>query len=484
MSDDVRLRDAEELLRLMVSRLTLAAEGRDPEIDRAARTLREHVRGALDYDALRAELNSISTRIVKLDDLERAPQDAASSVLTLLLEQMPWPDACVEKTKTLLVKWKQEPPVSSAGVDQVVRLIGQCLGSLPSRSGEGKALVEHVVELLLERVDLSQELQNRVEQLRAEIEGANEENDWHDVLQTLADLIAAQVSAVKRQRHELERFLGQMGARLGDLEHTLSSITEHQSVSLDDTRLLGTNMREQVEDFSANVRDVTDLQQLKQTVQGRLDHLLTRVSEYCTREELRSHELEERIQALNSRLLDMENESEQLRMMLITEHAAATTDTLTTLPNRASYEARIKLEFKRWQITGNAFTLIVLDIDNFKRINDTYGHRAGDKALSLLARVMKSNVRDNDFLARHGGEEFVLILPETDLYAAFSVGEKLRKAVFATPFHHRGKRVPLSMSEGITMTREGDDPDKVFERADAAMYDAKQQGRNRCVISQ
>ena len=157
-------------------------------------------------------------------------------------------------------------------------------------------------------------------------------------------------------------------------------------------------------------------------------------------------------------------------------------DPLTSVPNRLGYEKRIAQEYARWQRYGSSLSLLLCDIDYFKRINDTYGHKAGDRALMAIAKTINQNLRETDFVARVGGEEFVVLLPETSLEAAKSVAEKLRKGVAACEFVYDGKPVPITMSGGVACFERGDGVEDVYQRADKALYRAKQQGRNRFLM--
>ena len=156
------------------------------------------------------------------------------------------------------------------------------------------------------------------------------------------------------------------------------------------------------------------------------------------------------------------------------------TDSLTGAHSRYAYESRIAEEFHRWQRHSQPLAFSIWDIDLFKRINDSYGHEAGDRLLRGVAELLARNKRGEDFLARIGGEEFVLLLPMTTLEAATSVAEKLRLVVETTAFRHHGEPVQVTVSAGLTEFREGDTPQSVFERADRALYAAKAEGRNRC----
>ena len=121
-------------------------------------------------------------------------------------------------------------------------------------------------------------------------------------------------------------------------------------------------------------------------------------------------------------------------------------------------------------------------MDHFKALNDRYGHAAGDRALKAISDVLAGALRESDFLARHGGEEFVALLPKTGRDAAANVAEKLRQAVEALQFQYRDQRVAVTVSCGGAEFRPGDTPASVFERADGALYRAKQAGRNRAEL--
>ena len=154
-------------------------------------------------------------------------------------------------------------------------------------------------------------------------------------------------------------------------------------------------------------------------------------------------------------------------------------DPLTGLPNRAAWSERLEHEVGQWQQHGNTLLLAMLDLDHFKRINDNYGHLAGDKVLKIIATVLRKRLRGTDFIARFGGEEFVLLLPDTPQAAGMKLLESLRAAIEACPFHFKGDPVTITASIGISAFRAGEHSDQVLKRADQALYRAKDAGRNR-----
>ncbi len=161
----------------------------------------------------------------------------------------------------------------------------------------------------------------------------------------------------------------------------------------------------------------------------------------------------------------------------------ANTDFLTQVYNRAAFDRRLNEEFARYKRYGHIFSIILMDLDHFKDINDTYGHLAGDRVLRALASVLSEEKRASDFLARYGGEEFALILPGTDSKSAMVVAEKLRKKVETTTFRYENYSIHTSLSAGVTtVLPEDQTPTDVLKRADDATYEAKNQGRNQIVV--
>jgi diguanylate cyclase len=184
---------------------------------------------------------------------------------------------------------------------------------------------------------------------------------------------------------------------------------------------------------------------------------------------------------LTKEVSKLKGRTEELAKLCAEQEARLMTDSLTGAHSRYAYERRLDEEFQRWQRHSQPLSFSIWDIDLFKRINDSYGHEAGDRLLRGVADLFSRNKRAEDFLARIGGEEFVLLLPMTTLDAAHAVAEKLRAAVETAAFRHHGEPVSVTISCGITEFRAGDTPTSVYERADRALYQAKQQGRNSCV---
>ena len=176
--------------------------------------------------------------------------------------------------------------------------------------------------------------------------------------------------------------------------------------------------------------------------------------------------------AVNQQLVEQIQRVDELNMRL---EELATTDPLTGLRNRRAFDAHMAQQLAIVQRRGTPLSLLMLDVDHFKRVNDTLGHDGGDRVLQAIAGHLKACARTVDVVARVGGEEFAVILPSTGEAGAHEVGERMRQAVENGPWDE----MPVTISVGTATLVEGEDAERIYGRADAALYAAKQAGRNR-----
>jgi len=158
---------------------------------------------------------------------------------------------------------------------------------------------------------------------------------------------------------------------------------------------------------------------------------------------------------------------------------AAFIDPLTGCYNRRAFDQALDHDIAKAERYGTDMSIIMFDIDHFKKINDTYGHSAGDEVLNAFSKNITAAIRKSDYLARYGGEEFVLVLPETKLPIALELAERLRKATENMDILFNGQRIRMTTSAGVTAYKKGMDKNSLILKADNLLYDAKKQGRNR-----
>lgn len=355
--------------------------------------------------------------------------------------------------------------------------------ALPPRPEPGYSAVAPHIEAsllrLLDEMHLPAAQQLQAEALRSRIHGSL---NWYELVPVLDDLGVLVLSLNDSGQREFEGYLHQLNARLGAFLDGLQVVQENHSGSSSSARDLDDTLREQVSGLQESVLEATDLEGLKRNVESRLQGLVGTMDRFREEREVREREVGERIQSLVTRVASMEEEARTFQANIEDQRQKAMTDALTGLPNRAALSERLELEVSRWERYGGDLLLAVLDVDHFKRINDDFGHLAGDKVLKIIANELAKRVRKTDFIARYGGEEFVVLLPATPLDGGQQLLDVLRGAIEACPFHFKGERLSITCSAGLTAFREGERAEAVFERADQALYRAKRGGRNRLEV--
>ncbi|MDK2779213.1 MAG: GGDEF domain-containing protein [Pseudomonadota bacterium] len=330
---------------------------------------------------------------------------------------------------------------------------------------------------LISRLVVPERLNYQAESLKSRLQdGLN----WYELVPLLEDTADFLLQCLGNSQTEFEQFLQSLDQRLQAIRQLVSeagqSQTERRRARLD----LDSMVREQIADIRSVVTGSGDLGELGTSVRDHLLLIVEAMDKYQQDEEEREQRLEAKLALLQGKLDDMEKEVQDSRVAIEEQRRRATHDPLTGLPNREAYQNRLEEELSRHHRYGGALSLVVCDVDHFKNINDTYGHLAGDKVLQLISRSLRKQLRDSDFIARYGGEEFVILMPETNADEAMLAAEKLRQRVEQSPFNFRKERVPITMSFGISEFYKLEAPDVVFERADKALYRAKEEGRNRC----
>jgi diguanylate cyclase (GGDEF)-like protein len=240
------------------------------------------------------------------------------------------------------------------------------------------------------------------------------------------------------------------------------------------------------------MRDLTDeaaqIMAIDTTQLARPSTILARANSRLVEIALREHAAKSEVSVKSAAL---ERENRKLRQRNSELHDRADMDALTGLHNRGSFDTLIKENVSDAVMDGSSIGLIFADLDCFKALNDTYGHKFGDEVLRRVARVIRSQVRDSDVVARYGGEEFVIITARCPLHIVQAIAERIRSGVESQPFSWNGEEVQVTVSVGACVTDilqaqvSGDDfADYLLQRADAAMYRCKRDGKNQtCIVT-
>ncbi|MBT9597251.1 MAG: diguanylate cyclase [Vitreoscilla sp.] len=303
-------------------------------------------------------------------------------------------------------------------------------------------------------------VQGQVASLRERLEGPPSARAVQSASQLLAHTRARQheLRAERDQaRQALKQLIHRMLGELGELDEHTGRFSDGM------LRYADTIERaDSLESLAGVVREMVDE---SRTVHGLVSETRARLSD----EHRRAAELEGKVRELEGELRRLSDE--------------VSTDALTQVANRRGLMQAFEVERARLEREGSSLAVGLLDIDNFKRLNDTLGHAAGDVALVALAQRVRNSLRPVDVVARFGGEEFVVLLPGTPADEAAQVLTRLQRQLTASLFMHDGKEVFVTFSAGVTPYRPGERVEEALERADEALYEAKRTGKNRTCIA-
>ena len=355
----------------------------------------------------------------------------------------------------------------------LAKLINEQLGSVSKNSS-----IDEVMTTLLERLAIVQGSNGAAQEIQTRVHEAVDDEQWPDTLNEIVTSISDSLKKLDQEKRELEDFIVNVTAQLGEITEVISEDHQDHQSDHEDAQSLHEFVQQGMSLIQKNFQSTSDLHELKSEISKNIDEIRGGVDVFVDRFNERHEATEERNIKLTQQLSQMEQETQELQVMLQENRTKLMYDALTGVYSRMAYDERIMQEMSRWNRYQTAFSYVILDIDHFKRINDTYGHNAGDKALKIVAQIMQSYVRQSDYVFRIGGEEFVLLLTSTDVAAAAIMVEKMRKGIADSSFHFKGEPVSLTLSAGITETLTDDNVESIYERADKALYKAKNSGRN------
>lgn len=481
----------EDELYKSILRLIFSYKGFDTELDQKLSDMRSSLQKEKGREARNAIISPLINDILQFS--QRDEGKAADRIelknddpLTQLLDNLSLPgDLGIEilalRKRAAQIEQEQERL-------QLIQDLVEVLSSRARQTDEdqdGEQGFPHLKETMLELFEwlsIPDDYRKRVESVKNKINTLQADADLSAVLRDTAIVINDLQEALQLELGDIQGFLLRVTARLEDVEDCFRELEGAETQTREETRQLNDKIHDNVRSIRTGITESSDVLEMKKNIESRLTFIEQSVGNFLHSNEERQQKWEERVSTLKQRLNSMRGETVKLQKRIHEEYKKAKTDALTGIANRLAYNAKIKHEFARWQRSGQPFSLCVIDVDKFKPVNDTWGHKAGDKVLKTIAEVCAINIRKTDFFARYGGEEFVLLLPETAIDQAQLVAENLRKAVEVRKFHYAKEPVPVTISCGLAQIREGDTMGEVFQRADKAMYSAKQNGRNQVAL--
>jgi diguanylate cyclase len=483
----------QELLCKTINRLSISASKIDPQLDPYLQRIRDHIKQNVDYVKLKVELENFTNAVSRLDEgtpiTQAANNDVDQLFAFLLQRHISEPQ---QKALKNLQKNYRSGDDNQHLFAEIDRITGTAQANLAMESVEQQVSLNHPaidpdfigkqLVRMLEQIEIPEAYANKAQafkgQLISGVQATSQGVQLDDVINLLIDIYSSSQSKQK----EIDTFLNHVTQQLIELGLTVTdSSNVLRDVSMERNRL-DQSVSEQMSDLQQRTSIATELEPLKQVISAHLINITKELQEHKQMEAAKRGIYQQQLEELSQKIKSLESETGELQSKLIIANTNAQRDVLTDLPNRLAYEERLKMEICRWQRYHTPLCLVVWDIDFFKRVNDSYGHQAGDKVLAHISGLFLNNIRKSDFIARFGGEEFIMLLPHTSRQAAIIVTDKLRNLVEQNPLALNNKQVVITLSCGITQFLIEDTHETAFERADQALYKAKEQGRNRCCI--
>jgi diguanylate cyclase len=528
--------DQQELLRSALVRVSVAADGQDETLDQIMNKLREQLRGNMttaDFNSILAQLETAALAFEQhreqgVQDIRQALVDTTKPLqnfklsrgvkkeLSDYLAQLPQRSKKVRLYPALLQQLARIQQQALSEIEQPkTGLLDKILGSktnakidevsdennddglivnLPPMidspptsvkslgnhlTDEYSAQIIRVLNQFFTSLENEAAIKNKVEVMRRKLEQGVSVDSLVPLLDSVRDLV---MEAYLAANQAFATYLKNVNQELAEIYMLLGGAVKNTQNEREASRKLQADVMREMSDLETTAASATDINQLKDTVKSQLGNIRQVIDHYQQTDQAQQF-LAEQLQALGAKIKTMEVEAEKNRTTLEAHRQKALHDPLTELPNREAYNERANAEVQRWQRYGRPLTIAIFDIDHFKRINDTYGHQAGDRVIKVIGRSIAKRLREVDFFCRYGGEEFVALMPETDSATALAVLEKVRDAIANAAFNYKDQPMSITLSVGLTEFKTNDSLESAFERADQALYTAKSSGRNRCHLT-
>jgi len=488
-----QLINVQEMLRKSVVRLSIAARRDDDQLDEVLENIKSSVKNKIDLDELEAHLDKLLVLINHAENegeyspgiSDNAPEekfDKVKSFANKLSESL---------NQEFIIKEDADVSIMLEQLaDDIVKHVGNLnsdeLDGSPGNSSVNNNSTEYLKNVLIEMLDnlmLPQGIQQERQSVYRELDSSiDEDHQRKVVVEDVSELINKSIETILIEKDELQVFIRKTTGQLEEIEEYVRKSRQDSIDTVSESSMLKDSVEANVDIIQSTVGDAEEINQLKSDVQDHLAEIRKSVEEYQLAETERENMSKQGYAHIIGELTRTQKETLMLKEQLHESKQKMLRDPLTGLPNRMAFDERITLEINRCKRNNENICIAMWDLDHFKKVNDTYGHDAGDRVLKLLAKIISTRVRKVDMFSRIGGEEFVLLMPDTSLENALNLNNQLRDSLANSGFHYDGAPCPITASVGIARIEEYDNSESVMRKADEALYKSKREGRNRCTI--
>lgn len=489
-----------EQLSKFVIRLTKHYEGVTPELDKELQVLRSHLGSKANPALAEASMSSLTGLLLQHPDDYKSKIKKSISVIEESVRQLIKGESISKEVKNTATQFISGlAPQNKSGTEpstlfeRAIQIYQMALENAATASTSSTQLdvgqlsinkqlheqISQELKELINQLSLSNTPDRQLEEVKSQlVKGL----DHEELLECCLVIIKAIIKDVIKERKHAEKFVSGLHNSLHKANSSVKSSLKTAEVNLDERAKNSEELKTHLSKIEDVVEKNNDIKKLKKQASEHLAKLSASLDDKERADQEEQRVLIDLLKDMQDQLTKMEKSAADFKHRLVEQKYQSHHDALTQVPNRMAYNERVELEFRRWKRHGHELSLALVDVDFFKKINDNYGHAAGDKTLQVIAQNINNCLRSTDFLARWGGEEFVVLLPGTAVEELNKPLEAIRRKIQRIPFKFKEQKVSITVSIGATSFIAGDTIEKVFERADSGLYEAKNSGRNKTII--
>jgi diguanylate cyclase (GGDEF)-like protein len=480
-------------LAIFITSLIDFFQGANPKVDAELKQIKKLLAGKPDYQGA-GEISIVINSQLKHERkfMQQKRADTLTQIeqsLRSIAELEAVPSETKQEIKTFLQSLAPEKGDTSSPVaqfEQALKLFRQALSNnavMQSQESvkQQKELHYQITQELQELLTpyyTQQKEDKRIIELRKKLNSGLEHSE---LLECCLAMIRFVIRDVMKEASAANRLIHDIHGSLGKINVGIKSTIATSKSRLEKRSKQNERIQQQIAAIEASLSDSKKLEDLKIEAQTHLNKMQSSIRASEADEIAEQEKMISLLETMQKRITELETKADSYKQKLIDQRVNSMTDSLTKLPNRMAYEEKVDSEYAKQKRTKTNLCMALIDIDHFKKINDSYGHSVGDKTLQIIASQIKKHLAPTDFVARWGGEEFVALLPNTELQSGFERLEVMREKISGLPFMFKGNRVSVTVSIGLIDTGQTNSIEQAFESVDALLYEAKQNGRNQTI---
>lgn len=488
---DTALKSTREvsILKRLVANLSRSIDSDDSRLQNLLLSLRQDLEQQKDIEEVIPQLSVLEQMLKKYSQCEQKRHSSLDERVKQsgeTLQRVPGLPAQIKRELRILMNFgnAQHKPI----IDQAVKLLNIYEQSLKIITSNSRNITGHVDAIYNKELSeqLSQELQNLITELDFDGESGDIlmdiraklllEASIDNMLGLTIKILKLVIEGTHSERKTSQHFLGEINTAL-----SAAISSHHGSVEQSETYLKQrSDMTGELEALTEKSRaalaeEEIDAEQLKETLNPVVKEF-SALSERLRQAEIREKALLQRIQYSGSQLEVLQESTQDFCRRLEDQAQRMLLDPLTKVYNRSAFNERLEIEFQRWIRSQHSLRIALVDIDNFKSVNDSFGYLAGDKALKIIARTIRGTLSEGDMVARFSGEEFMLILTDYSDEKTVDLLEKIQYLISELPFKFRSKQLSITVSIACSKFEGSDTPEDILERAYRLNSEAKSNG--------